>query len=795
MTKYIKSKDLSPEALQVRRSKDAHRKRRQCLKETNETLEQTHKRRRFALQQRQQSALINLNRKHEQQKEIIRQRQELQTKNLRRGPKFNERTDKALIDRHLIQHQKLQAKYSKDLTLKRQLHKNQIEAQRTLQRTQRPERDEPFTIERTGFKFNKRFNMFLDTFRVAISHPPVEPVDVFVQTLLGVVEERSLVQGDYIRLIVDHLSWTKPFSTKKSIIQSDQRQFFASVINEVLEHVEYKSAPLNEIVIEVQSAKVPRGQGRLQVTKHNLKLKKSLITIRNDDSLCLARAVVTALANINKSKWTKSQLKHGFNESRKLQGQEAEKLHLEAQVVPNEYGGTLSDVDEFAKHLGIQINIVDGERFNEIIHTTSNSFENGMIYLYKSKNHFDVISSMPGFLSKDYYCHSCKKSYTHRDKHRCLAKCVACFKYGGGCNKSTNKVTCSDCNRQFFGEACYNEHKRDRATNGKEDVVCNHVQKCLLCKRTVTDLKTHVCGFSNCGNCEEYCDQATHKCFMSRKPSKGGDCMVDCATTGRKCMSCRTRSPKYMFYDFETTQDTGVHIVNWVHAWDFNNEEHTFDNIDSFCKFVFEGDTCKNYTFIAHNAKAFDSQFVLKYCIESGLKPYTINNGTKIVYMSAMKRTFIDSINFVSGRLANFPKTFGFKELKKGYFPHYFNTPENQNYVGPIPEKEYYSPDQMSPTDREAFLEWYQTKVDGFYTFDFAKELREYCRSDVDILRRSMMQFRANFIEKGNLDPFRYVTIASVCMAIFRSSSMPLKQIAVVKDTKRVENFSEISIK
>ena len=140
-------------------------------------------------------------------------------------------------------------------------------------------------------------------------------------------------------------------------------------------------------------------------------------------------------------------------------------------------------------------------------------------------------------------------------------------------------------------------------------------------------------------------------------------------------------------------------------------------------------------------------------------------------------------------------KTFGFKELKKGYFPHYFNTPENQNYVGPIPEKEYYSPDQMSPTDREAFLEWYQTKVDGFYTFDFAKELREYCRSDVDILRRSMMQFRANFIEKGNLDPFRYVTIASVCMAIFRSSSMPLKQIAVVKDTKRVENFSEISIK
>ena len=238
-----------------------------------------------------------------------------------------------------------------------------------------------------------------------------------------------------------------------------------------------------------------------------------------------------------------------------------------------------------------------------------------------------------------------------------MAKCVACFKYGGECNKSTNKVTCSDCNRQFFGEACYNEHKRNRATNGKLDVVCNLVQKCLLCKRAVTNLKIHVCGFSNCGNCDEYCDQTTHKCFMSRKPSKGGVCTLDCATTGRKCMSCRTRS----------TKDTGVHIVNWVHAWDFNGEEHTFDGIDSFCEFVFSvDDKYKGYTFIAHNAKSFDSQFILKYSVEAGLKPYTINNGTKIMYMSAMGRVFADSINFVPGRLANFPKTFGFKELKKG---------------------------------------------------------------------------------------------------------------------------------
>ena len=36
----------------------------------------------------------------------------------------------------------------------------------------------------------------------------------------------------------------------------------------------------------------------------------------------------------------------------------------------------------------------------------------------------------------------------------------------------------------------------------------------------------------------------------------------------------------------------------------------------------------------------------------------------------------------MASSLSAFPKTFGLDELKKGYFPHYFNTNKNQNYVG-----------------------------------------------------------------------------------------------------------------
>ena len=37
--------------------------------------------------------------------------------------------------------------------------------------------------------------------------------------------------------------------------------------------------------------------------------------------------------------------------------------------------------------------------------------------------------------------------------------------------------------------------------------------------------------------------------------------------------------------------------------------------------------------------------------------------------------------------LKSFPKTFGLGELKKGYFPHYFNKECHKNYVGCIPAK------------------------------------------------------------------------------------------------------------
>lgn len=208
-------------------------------------------------------------------------------------------------------------------------------------------------------------------------------------------------------------------------------------------------------------------------------------------------------------------------------------------------------------------------------------------------------------------------------------------------------------------------------------------------------------------------------------------------------------------------------------------------------------DKFKGCTLIAHNRKGYDAHFILKWLVDQGMKPYCIYiNGAKIMFMEIPKLRirFIDSLNFLQMPLKAFPKTFGLDELKKGYFPHYFNKECHKNYKGNIPSKKHYGYNQMKSDEREKFLKWYEERVNNNYVFDFNKELIEYCRSDVDILRRSMIKFREDFIELENIDPLIYITIASVCMSIYRANYMPKKTIAVVPEYSKTDNFSQTSI-
>nr|XP_042912255.1 uncharacterized protein LOC122272524 [Parasteatoda tepidariorum] len=126
--------------------------------------------------------------------------------------------------------------------------------------------------------------------------------------------------------------------------------------------------------------------------------------------------------------------------------------------------------------------------------------------------------------------------------------------------------------------------------------------------------------------------------------------------------------------------------------------------------------------------KAFDGQFILAWLIEQGTRPVIIPNGSLImmIHHNALHLRVIDSINFMPMPLAKLPSTFGLDELKKGYFPHLFNTVGNQSYVGPVPDKQFYSPDSMSSSARAEFNQWYNQEKDK--VFNFEEEILAYCR-------------------------------------------------------------------
>ena len=140
----------------------------------------------------------------------------------------------------------------------------------------------------------------------------------------------------------------------------------------------------------------------------------------------------------------------------------------------------------------------------------------------------------------------------------------------------------------------------------------------------------------------------------------------------------------------------------------------------------------------------------------------------------------IDSLNFLPFPLRDFTKAFDLKETKKGFFPYMFNTPENQNYKGPLPNKKYFDPEGMKEPVRQEFMKWYH-KQPLDLVYDLKKELTDYCISDVNLLREGCISFFNLFQECTGVDPFeRCITIASVCMLVYRKLFLKPHTIGII---------------
>lgn len=205
--------------------------------------------------------------------------------------------------------------------------------------------------------------------------------------------------------------------------------------------------------------------------------KTSVIQIKNKDDLCCARALVTAIARVDyHPKW------NSIRQGRSIQRELAVSLHHKANVPMGKCG--IEEVKMFqASLLNYQIHVVSKAHFNAIVYQGP---DGGIpVYLYNHDDHFDVITSMTGFLNRSYFCKSCKKGYQHLERHACNSPCYFCRKLHT--DDTENWQYCEKCNCKFINETCFELHK-SKTEKGKSEMYyrctdCNQLINCSKHKK------------------------------------------------------------------------------------------------------------------------------------------------------------------------------------------------------------------------------------------------------------------------------------------------------------------------
>ena len=124
--------------------------------------------------------------------------------------------------------------------------------------------------------------------------------------------------------------------------------------------------------------------------------------------MCLARALAVAIARIEKD----PKYNQVCKSNRPVQRQRALALHQAANVPLGPCG--IDEVKLFQDYLiDYQIIVVSGTYNYNIIYPPQppGTDEKPSISLYYHNNHFDVITKLPGFLNRGYFCHRCHKAY------------------------------------------------------------------------------------------------------------------------------------------------------------------------------------------------------------------------------------------------------------------------------------------------------------------------------------------------------------------------------------------------
>ena len=323
-------------------------------------------------------------------------------------------------------------------------------------------------------KFNRYYNMSTSIFAANLNNA-VNQVNALEEVVTNVVNNIQSINDNInnnslIQLIISDPQLRTPLTSH--LLPMNRLPELIAELGLQLTNVLQSDANYggNQTTVTVRTFNGTEGGAYKKLLNNDdIKLKKCIIQIKNDDNRCLIRCIVIGLAIINNDQQLKT-----IKDSRKLL-QTTRSMELINQCDLADDGPyDNSDILKVSNIINVNIVVVDGNFLNKVVFKTKVNSDK-YIYVHRHNNHFNLITSMTAFTNNAYYCNQCDTGYQNKNQHKCKEQNDKITKKNHhNCNikfnKETKKYECNNCKKEVQKDkhhTCYIQKVELKEANDK----------------------------------------------------------------------------------------------------------------------------------------------------------------------------------------------------------------------------------------------------------------------------------------------------------------------------------------